>query len=146
MPTTDRSSPTTTSAVNEKRRPPLTTFATRLISTTRSWSSPYWLSRSRPLFRCSRAIARNPRGYPPRSEAQPALSRPFGQGLDAAVVPVAAAVEDAGLDARLLRPLRQELARALGLLGRAQAAQLRLDPADRRQRAAARVVDQLCED
>src|SRR5919198_259454 len=29
----------TTSAVNEKRRPPLTTFATRLISTTRSLSS-----------------------------------------------------------------------------------------------------------
>ena len=35
----DFSSPTTTSAVNEKRRPPLTTFATRLISTTRSWRS-----------------------------------------------------------------------------------------------------------
>src|ERR1044071_3948856 len=33
------SSPTTTSAVNEKRRPPLTTLATRLISTTRSLSS-----------------------------------------------------------------------------------------------------------
>jgi hypothetical protein len=33
------SSPTTTSAVNEKRRPPLTTLATRLISTTRSWRS-----------------------------------------------------------------------------------------------------------
>ncbi len=30
----------TTSAVNEKRRPPLTTLATRLISTTRSLSSP----------------------------------------------------------------------------------------------------------
>ena len=28
-----------TSAVNEKRRPPLTTLATRLISTTRSWRS-----------------------------------------------------------------------------------------------------------
>src|SRR5918992_707313 len=35
-PTWDFSSPTTTSAVNEKRRPPLTTLATRLISTTRS--------------------------------------------------------------------------------------------------------------
>src|SRR3954447_23067652 len=33
------SSPTTTRAVNEKRRPPLTTLATRLISTTRSWRS-----------------------------------------------------------------------------------------------------------
>src|ERR1019366_2584585 len=36
MPTTSRSSPTTTSAVKEKRRPPFTTFATRLIKTTRS--------------------------------------------------------------------------------------------------------------
>src|SRR2546423_3397516 len=35
----ESSSPTTTRAVNEKRRPPLTTLATRLISTTRSWRS-----------------------------------------------------------------------------------------------------------
>src|SRR3954452_2826143 len=55
-PTCERSSPTTTRAVHEKPRPPLTTFATRLISTTRSCSSPYWLSRSRPRLRCSRAI------------------------------------------------------------------------------------------
>src|SRR5829696_6822561 len=39
MPTCDFSSPTTTSAVNEKRRPPFTTLATRLISTTRSCRS-----------------------------------------------------------------------------------------------------------
>src|SRR6187551_1019682 len=39
MPTRWSSSPTTTSAVNENRRPPLTTFATRLISITRSFSS-----------------------------------------------------------------------------------------------------------
>src|SRR5947209_2887983 len=39
MPTTSRSTPTTTNAVNENRRPPLTTLATRLISTTRSWRS-----------------------------------------------------------------------------------------------------------
>src|SRR4051812_49766506 len=38
-PTIPFSSPTTTSAVNEKRRPPLTTLATRLMSTTRSWRS-----------------------------------------------------------------------------------------------------------
>jgi hypothetical protein len=37
--------PTTTSAVKEKRRPPLTTLATRLISTTRSCrSSPAGLT------------------------------------------------------------------------------------------------------
>src|SRR3954452_717404 len=50
-----RSSPTTTRAVNEKRRPPLTTLATRLISTTRSWRSWPWgprpaLSRVRSLL------------------------------------------------------------------------------------------------
>src|SRR3954468_2263666 len=52
-PTTSFSSPTTTRAVNEKRRPPLTTFATRLISTTRSCrSSPPALTvRSTPFIR-----------------------------------------------------------------------------------------------
>ena len=38
-PTRSISSPTTTSAVNENLRPPLTTLATRLISITRSFSS-----------------------------------------------------------------------------------------------------------
>src|SRR6266513_1457648 len=38
-PTCPRPSPTTTSAVNEKRRPPFTTFATRLMDTTRSFNS-----------------------------------------------------------------------------------------------------------
>src|SRR5213593_2663779 len=38
-PTWPRPSPTTTSAVNENRRPPLTTLATRLMETTRSFSS-----------------------------------------------------------------------------------------------------------
>jgi hypothetical protein len=38
-PTVSTSLPTTTSAENEKRRPPLTTFATRLTCTTRSFSS-----------------------------------------------------------------------------------------------------------
>src|ERR687897_436190 len=42
MPTTEFSSPTATSAVNEKRRPPLTTLATRLISITRSCRSSPW--------------------------------------------------------------------------------------------------------
>src|SRR5581483_4263670 len=38
-PTWPRPSPTTTSAGNEHRRPPFTTFATRLIETTRSFNS-----------------------------------------------------------------------------------------------------------
>src|SRR5699024_1708107 len=58
-------SPTTTSAVKAKRRPPLTTLATRLICTTRSrnWSR---LSSRPPL--------RDPRS--PRSERWPRPARP----------------------------------------------------------------------
>src|SRR3954453_12919776 len=102
------SSPTTTSAVKEKRRPPLTTLATRLISTTRSW-------RSRPAEETDlsgAAIERFLRveeikcGGPPYRrrtcgastggaplEREPGLARALGEGLHAAVVLVAAAVE-----------------------------------------------------
>src|SRR5579884_3554130 len=137
-PTTSRSSPTTTSAVNEKRRPPLTTFATRLISTTRSW-------RSSPVAETvrSRAISR------PRvaaSEPQPALTGSVGEGLDASVVLVAAAVEHGAVDARRLRPLGDQLADAARLVHPAQGPQLRLGPARGRERAAGVVVDQLRED
>src|SRR4051794_39301703 len=103
------SSPTTTRAVNEKRRPPLTTLATRLISTTRSW-------RSRPAEltdRSGAAIKRFLRvegGGGARLELQPGFARALGEGLHAAVVLVAAAVEDGGLDARRLRPLREQRA------------------------------------
>src|SRR5215212_649246 len=147
MPTTDCSSPTTTRAVNEKRRPPLTTFATRLISTTRSWSSPYGLSRSRDRFRCcwSRAIRGISEGTR-RSEAQARLPSAFGQSLDAAVELVPAAVEHAGLDAGLLGALPEHLAHALGLLHRLQAAQVGLGPVDRDERPARDVVDELGED
>src|SRR5258708_2411558 len=97
-----RSSPTTTRAVNENRRPPLTTLATRLISTTRSW-------RSRPspeTVRSMKLMGSRPRvaGRWPL-EGQPALAGTVGQGLDAAVVLVAAAVEHGRLDAGRLRPL-----------------------------------------
>src|SRR5215212_5298943 len=99
MPTTDCSSPTTTRAVNEKRRPPLTTLATRLISTTRSWRS-YCAG----LMLARRAMA-NARGYPAPSELQPAFACALCQCADAAVIAVAAAVEDHGLGARVLRAL-----------------------------------------
>src|SRR5215212_8550393 len=125
------SSPTTTRAVNEKRRPPLTTLATRLISTTRSW-------RSSPELEMDRSGA----GIEPfRLEGEAALAGALGEGLHAAVVAVAAAVEDRGLDAGGLGALGQQLAGPPRLLHRLERAQVRLDPVDRGQRAARLVVD-----
>src|SRR3569623_862517 len=125
-------SPTTTRAVKLKRRPPWTTFATRLIATTRS---TYWLfsapprrsSRPRPprspprcprrapLMRCSSSLVSSFGVC--RSEGQAALPGGIGEGRDAAVVLVARPVEDHGLDARALGALGHELADLLGLLG-----------------------------
>src|SRR3954463_12701578 len=96
------SSPTTTRAVNENRRPPLTTLATRLISTTRSW-------RSRPELETERSGA----GIESLSlEDQAALAGTLGEGLDAAVVLVSAAVEDRAFDPGRLGPLGEQLAGA----------------------------------
>src|SRR5918992_3063254 len=130
------SSPTTTSAVNEKRRPPLTTLATRLISTTRSW-------RSRPVDGTDRSGAAMKSSS---LEAEPALASAFRERPDAAVVLVAAAVEHGALDAGALRALGEQLAGPLRLLHRLQGAQVGLGPADGRQRAAGVVVDELGED
>src|ERR687897_922235 len=82
---------------------------------------------------------------PPRtaSEPQSSLSRSLGQGLDAAVVAVAAAIEHTGLDLRTGRALRDQLARLFGLLHRSQAIQVALGPVDGGQRAAGVVVDEL---
>src|SRR6266540_252537 len=63
-PTRSTSSPITTSAVNEKRRPPLTTFATRLISTTRSLSSR--VSSYRAVLKTSSLLRAPPRRGPSR--------------------------------------------------------------------------------
>src|ERR671916_2119918 len=68
-PTLPLPSPTTTRALKLKRRPPFTTFATRRISTTLSWSSPpsRW-PRSRgwgPLASRSLVVRPPPRGFPP---------------------------------------------------------------------------------
>src|ERR687894_3173778 len=130
------SSPTTTSAVNEKRRPPLTTLATRLISTTRSW-------RSRPAEDTDRSMTAI-REVPESSdwlEDQAALAGAVCERLHAAVVLVAAAIEHGGLDACGLGPLGEKLAGALGLLHLGKGAKIRLGPVDRGQRAAGLVVD-----
>src|ERR671917_2445008 len=133
------SSPTTTSAVNEKRRPPLTTLATRLISTTRS-------CRSRPVADTDRSGAAMKSFEGSGLETQAALAGAFGEGLDTAVVLVAAAVEDDGLDAGGLRALGQQLPGLGGLLHRLERAQVGLRPVDGGQRAARIVVDELGED
>src|SRR5690349_377778 len=143
-PTVPSPSPTTTSAVKLKRRPPLTTFATRLMVTTRS---RYWLfsgsRESRPPRRSSRrSPRRSPRSAVPAvpvprrwgpgircsssrqwwsgwrwSQGQPAFPSAVRDGGDATVVLVAAAVEDDGVDAGGLRALGDELADLLGLGG-----------------------------
>src|SRR5215210_707408 len=130
------SSPTTTSAVNEKRRPPLTTLATRLISTTRSW-------RSRPVLEMDRSGAGIERV---RLEDQAALAGALGERTHAPVVAVSASIEDRGLDAGGLGALREQLARALCLLHPGQRLEVVLGPVDGGQRAARRVVDELRED
>src|SRR4051794_7383608 len=155
-------SPTTTRAVKLKRRPPWTTLATRLMATTRS---TYWLfsapprrssrppprrsppercPRWAPLMRCplslkSAGVARW------RSEGQAALTGGVGEGRNAAVVLVARAVEDDGLDARALRPLGHQLADLLGLGGLValEGAQVGLHGGGRDQRLAHEVVDHL---
>src|SRR5215475_7385069 len=125
-PTRPCPSPTTTSAENEKFLPPLTTFVTRLMCTTRSMSSRPCASRS---FSRSRG-ARGPRllliaTLPsfPCLELQAALTGGVGEGLHPAVIAVPAAVEDDLLHAGLLRALGHEdahLARGVagGSLGR----------------------------
>src|SRR3954447_14826192 len=129
------SSPTTTRAVNENRRPPLTTLATRLISTTRSW-------RSRPELETERSGA----GIESlRLEDQAALPGAFGQGLHAAVVLVAATVEDRRLDAGGLGALGEQLPGLAGLLHALERLELVLGPVDGGQRAARSVVDELGE-
>src|ERR1700692_2802691 len=143
MPTTSRSSPTTTRAVKEKRRPPLTTLATRLISTTRSWRSrPAGLTeRAMGMDMASREGSGGERPGPLDGDAR--LADRLGESANVAVVAVAAAVEHGLGDARRLRPLGEELPGAGAALGFGQRAQLGLEPVDGREGVPGRVVDQL---
>src|SRR4051795_2785942 len=142
MPTTESSSPTATRAVNEKRRPPLTTLATRLISITRSCRSrPFGLTLSTAMRSTKVAgLSRRP------SELQTPLAGALGDRRDAAMEAVSAPVEDAGLHTRGLAALGEQRADALGLLHGAELAKLVLGPGDRRDGAAGVIVDQLRED
>src|SRR5215213_916732 len=96
VPTLPLPSPTTTRAEKLKRRPPLTTLATRRISTTLSWSSEA-PSRCRPPRPppCLLSLLGRPKIVPPvKLEPQPALARALGERSDASVVLVWAPVED----------------------------------------------------
>src|SRR3954447_7386048 len=142
IPTTESSSPTATRAVNEKRRPPLTTLATRLISITRS-------CRSRPLGLTVSTAMERVRVEDERtrsSELEAPLAGALGNRRHTAVEAIAAAVENAGLDPRALGALGEQLPGALRLLHRVELAKLRLGPGRRGDGAARVVVDQLSED
>src|SRR5262249_54068354 len=134
-PTRPLLSPTTTSALKLKRRPPFTTFATRLIWTTFSLSSTPRSSTMRrwlPPPIC--AIARV------SSELEAALAGAVRHGAHAAVVQESVAVEDDLGDALLLAAAGDEqadLLRRLDVGGLLELlAQLRCAGRDREQRAA----------
>src|SRR3712207_627629 len=156
-PTRPRWSPTTTRAAKPKRRPPLTTFATRLM-----WTSLSTNSLSRFSSRCSRCPDRSLCAMPvppvdreikitPASvralEAQPALARGVGQRLDAAMIEIGAAVEDDLADAGRPGALGHEapdLGRRRHVGARLQPlAQILVEARGGRQSVAVRVVDHL---
>src|SRR3954465_5390282 len=141
MPTMFLSSPTTTSAVNENRRPPFTTLATRLISTTRSWRS--WPWGPRPALSGVLSLLAIALNVADSLEAEPALPGAFRQQADLAVIAVAAPVEHAGRNAGVLGALGQQLTGLLGLLLGVELAQIALGPDHRGQRVSAVVVDEL---
>src|ERR1700730_15855990 len=143
MPTTSRSSPTTTRAVNEKRRPPLTTLATRLISTTRSCRSrPEALterSREMKMGRSQRVAV----AVVLTLDGDAGLADRLGESAHVAVIAVAAAIEHRLADARRLGALGERVGGAFGALGLGQRAKLGLIPVHGGERTPARVVDQL---
>src|SRR5262245_56132197 len=98
-------SPSATIALNENRRPPLTTLAQRFTWITRSWNSDFACSDSRG---CRRSLW-GP-GTPRLLEVETAGARAVGERLHAPVIEVAAAIERDRRDALFLRTLREQLA------------------------------------
>src|SRR6478735_1741303 len=167
-------SPTTTSAVKLKRRPPLTTLETRLMVTTRSTKAFFSGALSRRPSRSRRWPPRSPPPaepaavlVPPRrwgpgirrssslkswsrcwpSQSQPALAGTVGDSRDPAVVAVATAVEDDRVDAGALGTLGDELTDLAGLGGlvTVERTQVRFHGGGRGNGAAGGVVDDLDE-
>src|SRR3972149_5116191 len=115
-PTRPLLSPTTTTVRNAKRRPPLITFATREMSTTRSSSS----SRSSPaLAALSRSLTRGCLCFIvvlPLLEFQAGVAGGIGQRLHPPLIAVPGTVEYHGFDALGQRPLGHCHANDLRLL------------------------------
>src|SRR5262249_32308499 len=130
-PTVPFSSPTTTSALNDRFLPPLTTFVTRLIAIT-------WSLRSTPSDATLRIRAL-------RLALEAGLAGRLGEALDAAVIDVATATEDHLLDALLPRALGNQLADLArgGDVAPRVAAHRLLDRRRRDERVPLRVVDDL---
>src|SRR5262245_21503270 len=129
-PTCPAPSPTTTTALKLKRRPPLTTFATRLIWTTRSSSASLLGS-----------IRANLGSF--RSELEAGFAGGIGERLHTPVVPEPGSIEDHAVDPRGLGALGDEFADLGRLLrlGRLRALELLLDGRRGGERPAGRVVD-----
>src|SRR5207302_2719970 len=133
-PTRPWPSPTTTSALKEKRRPPLTTLATRFSETIFSCRSPP---------RSSRRSMRIP-----ISEPQTTLASRLCERAHSAVIQISAAIEDHLIDTDGTRTFGDRLAHH-GCCGDGEPrtscafAQIRLGRGGGRERASRGVVDQL---
>src|SRR3954470_13870554 len=137
-PTCPAPSPTTTIALKLKRRPPLTTLATRLIWTTRSSSVSLFGSILGMGLGCSCSGL----------EVEAGFARRVGERTDAAVIAEAGAVEDDLVDAGGLGAFGNQPTDDLGLL-RLRAAGVTQALLERRgagDRPAGAVVDDLCVD
>src|SRR6185436_7485036 len=133
-----RVSPTATNALNENRRPPFTTLATRLISITFSTNSLTSRSRSRSRPRPPLSVRRS-------SELQSALAGAIGHSLHAAMISIPGPVEHHRLDARALGLFGEQLAGGLAAGNLAAALDRRAFTlvGDADEHHAAIVVDQL---
>src|SRR5215471_7070164 len=136
-PTCPCPSPTTTSAEKENRRPPFTTFATRLMFTTRSLRS-----RSLGLI----GVAKTVLPFALRLKLQAGLARPFGDGRDPSVVGKAIAVEHDRLHVHRLTFFGDQLADSQGvrlLVALGVAFELLRQRGGKGQRLAARIIHHL---
>src|SRR5690554_823994 len=142
-PTRPRWSPTTTKAAKPKRRPPLTTLATRLMPTSLSTISESSRSRGFRSSLCGRAILR----CPYTSERQAGFTHRIRECLHATMIKIAATVEDDLAHPGLLRALGNQLAhldrRVLVRAGLDLAAQILVDRRSCRERHAVLIIDDL---
>src|SRR5438105_4373131 len=144
-PTLPAASPTTTSAVNENRRPPFTTLATRLMAITRSSYCPSGTVISALSGGSDAEQGRIPALSRCASQFQSCFACAVGDCRNPAVIPEAAAVEHHGGDSGCLGAVADELADVPGRIdGRGRArAQLALRCRRARDGATCEVVDDL---